>query len=243
MAQAYVQTHTGAAAQSGLTATVSVVSANAGNHLRLNVRVSSNSRTIASVGGGGNTWTDTGERPTDGGSNNAQMLWYAENCASGTYTVTITFDSASATNVECFIDEFSGTATSSSLDTTDSNGAALGASPLAITGGSSTTNANDNVYTCGCSISGSNRPLTTPAGFTADHAGAVNGNATMFVSAHKNVTSTGVQSVSWAWTGGNSSSTGIIASFKDAAGGGGGGAKAADETNVILQAVVRGSVW
>lgn len=222
MAQTYVTTHTGAAAQSGLTATVSVVSATAGNHLRLNTRVSSDTRSIVSVSGGaGNTWTSSGERPTDALSNNSQELWYCENCAAGTYTVTITWDSSAASNVECFIDEFSGTATSSSLDVHTSNGAAIGASPLSVGPSSATTNANDNVYTTAMSINGANaRPLTTPASYTTDHAGAVNAKATQFVSAHLNVTSTGTQTVSWAWTGGNSAVTGILAAFKDAAGGG-----------------------
>ncbi len=222
MAQTYVTTHTGAAAQSGLTATVSVVSATAGNHLRLNTRVSSDTRSIVSVSGGaGNTWTSSGERPTDALSNNSQELWYCENCAAGSYTVTITWDSSAASNVECFIDEFSGTATSSSLDVHTSNGAAIGASPLSVGPSSATTNANDNVYTTAMSINGANaRPLTTPASYTTDHAGAVNAKATQFVSAHLNVTSTGTQTVSWAWTGGNSAVTGILAAFKDAAGGG-----------------------
>lgn len=224
MAQAYVQTHTGAAGQSGATATVSVVSATAGNHLRLNTRVSSDTRSIASVSGGaGNTWVSSGERPTDGLSNNSQELWYCENCAAGSYTVTITWDSSSATNVEAFIDEFSGTATSSSLDVHTSAGAAIGASPLAVGPSSATTNANDDIYTVAMSINGTNaRPLTTPpTGFTADHSGAVNSQATQFCSAHKAVSATGTQSTSWPWTGGNSAVTGILVAFKDAAGGGG----------------------
>lgn len=223
MAQSYVQTHTGAAAQSGLTATVSVVSATGTNHLRLNVRVSSNGRSIVSVAGGsGNVWQDTGEIPTDAGSNNKQLMWYCENCAAGTYTVTITFDSAAATNVEAFIDEFSGTATSGSLDVHASAGAGTGASPLSVGPSGATTNANDNIYTVAMSINGSNaRPLTTPASYTQDHAGAVNTLASQFVSAHLNVTATGTQTVSWAWTGGNTAATGIIAAFKDAPAGSG----------------------
>lgn len=226
MAQAYVKTHTGANAQSGLTATVSVVSATGANHLRLNVRASSDTRNIASVTGGtGNTWLDTGDKEIDN-SNNAQYMWYCENCAAGSYTVTITFDSSAATNVEAFIDEFSGTATASSLDTVDGNGATTGASPITATTASPTTNANDNIYTVAMSINASNaRPFTTPptTGYSADFSGPVDAQATQFCSAHKNVTSTGTQSVTWAWTGGNTAATTIIAAFKDGAGGGGGG--------------------
>lgn len=218
MSQTYVKTHTGAHAQSGLTATISVVSATAGNHFRLNARVSSNGRSVVSVSDGSNTWHDTTEAPTDAGSNNKQVMWYAENVASGSYTVTLTWDSASATNVECWIDEFSGTATSGSLDQHVSNGASVGASPLSTGTTSATTSANENVYTAAHSVNGANaRPLTNPpSGYTADESNTVNSNASQFCSAHKNVTSTGTQTASWAWTGGNSAMMAILATFVDA---------------------------
>ncbi len=225
MAQTYVKTHTGAHAQSGLTATVSVVSATAGNHFRLNVRYSSNNRSVVTIADtGANTWTTVGEKPTDGATNNAQEMWYEENVTGGSYTVTITFDSASATNVECWIDEFSGAATSGSLDQHVSNGATTGASPLSTGTTAATTAANENVYTVAQSVNGANlRPLTNPpTGYTSDESNTVNSNASQFCSAHKNVTSTGTQTASWAWTGGSSNSTAILATFKDAAGGGGG---------------------
>ncbi len=225
MSQTYVKTHTGAHAQSGLTATVSVVSATAGNHFRLNARVSSDTRSVASVADTGvNTWADTTEQPTDAGSNNKQVMWYAENVKAGTYTVTITWDSASATNVECWIDEFSGTATSGSLDVHVSAGVATGSGPLSTGTTGATAQANENVYTAAHSINGANlRPLTNPpTGYTADESNTVNSNAAQFCSAHLNVTSTGTQTASWAWTGGNSAVMAILATFKDAAGGGGG---------------------
>ena len=225
MAQTYVKTHTGAHAQSGLTATVSVVSATAGNHLRLNSRASSNAQVITAVSGGtGNTWQSVTEKPTDGGSDNIQEMWYCENCASGTYTVTVTYTSGSATNIEVFIDEFSGTATSSSLDQHTSGDVALGSSPVSTGTSGATTSANENIYTVAMTINGSNaRPLTTPpTGYTADFSGPVNTNATQFCSAHKNVTSTGTQTASWPWTGGGANATAILATFKDSGGGGGG---------------------
>jgi len=227
MAQAPVQSFVGAHAQSGLTATVALTGITAGNHLRVSARVSSNGRSVSGVAdnasGGSNTWLDTTEVPTDGGTNNKCVMWYAENVKSGNYTVTITWDSASATNVEVICEEWSGTATSSSLDVHASGGASVGASPLATITTGATTNANDNVYTVGMSVNASNaRPLTTPAGYTQETSTTVNSQANQFMTAYKNVSATGTQSVSWAWTGGNSTAIGILVTFKDAAGGGGG---------------------
>lgn len=225
MSQLYVKTHTGAHAQSGLNPTVSVVAATGGNHFRLNIRYSSNGRSVVSISDGSNTWHNPALKTTDGGTNNGQELWYAENVAAGTYTVTLTMDSVTATNIEVFIDEFSGTATSNSFDQSAIAGATTGASPLAIGPTGVTTQANENVYTCASVVNGANaRPLTNPpTGYTADANGQVNGNANQFCSAHLNVAATGTQSTSWAWTGGTMNSTAILATFKDAAGGGGGG--------------------
>ncbi|HKR57174.1 MAG TPA: hypothetical protein VJS20_12810, partial [Gemmatimonadales bacterium] len=201
MAQAYVKTHTGATGQSGVTATVSVVSATAGNHLRLNIKISSDSRTISTVAdnsGGGTTWLDTGESADDL-TNNKQRMWYLENIPSGSYTITITFDSSAATQVEAWADEYSGTATSSSLDVHTSHGAAVGASPLSVGPTGTTTQANAMAYTCGCSMSASGtlRPLTVPpSGYTTAHSGQpVNTNANQMASAHLVLSATGTQSV------------------------------------------------
>lgn len=237
MGQLLVKTHTGAAAQAGLTATVSIVSATAGNHLRLNSRASSNAQAITSVSDGVNTWTSVGEAPTDGGSDNIQEMWYAENCAAGTYTLTVTYTSGSATNIEVFVDEFSGAALTGSLDQHSSGDVALGSSPVSTGTTGATTSPNENVYTVAMTINGANaRPLTTPpTGFTADHSGAVNTNATQFCSAHLNVTSTGTQAASWPWTGGGANATAIIATFVDAAGGG----SAPVDTDYLLYQIVQ----
>lgn len=227
MAQAFVQGFQGSHGQSGLNPTCAVTGVTAGHHLRLNVRFTSNARSVVSItdnaSGGPNTWQSVGESPTDGGTNNGQAMWYAENCLGGAYTVTLTMDSSSASQVEVTIDEFSGTATSSSLDQHTSGGQAAAASPLATLTTAATTAANESVYTCACTptASGTLRPLTTPAGYSTDTSGQERTNVNQFVTADKNVTSTGAQSASWAWTGGNAAATAILATFKDAAGGGG----------------------
>lgn len=148
-------------------------------------------------------------------------IFYKENLAGGTLTATPGLQSGSAADVT--ISEWSGYATSSSIDKTASNSATTGTSGNTGTT-AATTVANELVIAVlaegGLNSSGANG-ITTPAssGYTSLYTTQNGNQRTPTQVSYKEVTGTGTQTASWTWTS-PSEYQAVIATFKAAAAGG-----------------------
>ena len=149
------------------------------------------------------------------GDGNRAAIHYFENSAAGTPTVTVAAAAGSDNSIEAVCVEYSGAATSSSLDQTQSN--VTGSPTDASTGTTGTTSQADEVAVAVMSASAAdpNLNITTPSTYTRR---AVNqdANSTIgFEYADKILSATGTQSA--AWTHDNANTAACIATFKAAA--------------------------
>lgn len=211
----YVQTWTGAHTQSGSTSVITFSpSPSAGNHLRLTSYNGANRRISGITDDASNTWHSVASLGDTASANNITELWYVQNISGAITSVTVTYNATGGTNIELMADEFSGTATATSLDTsiTSRTGVTV-ASPLTVGPTGTTTSNNENIYTIATS---SGRAVIAPTGYTQRGTDSLGGIANAIMSADLNVTSTGAQSAVWTWTGGNANVRSILATFVDA---------------------------
>lgn len=206
-------------AQSGLTATIALTAMSAGDLVWLTIKVSSDTRTIASVtDGAGSTWTAV-DSDTDL-SNVALFLYVCKSLGGAAPTVTVTFDSSAANNVYLWADEYTGLDSTKSVDGNNTGSTASGASvsPSPVT----TALQPDIWYVTAESVNGANvRPISTPAGFTQRANLAIGALTSQRCSYDQRLTATGSNSVTVAVTGGNSAIIAIAAAFPESSGGGG----------------------
>lgn len=155
-------------------------------------------------------WTKAFEQLAEG-SDHTLAVWYKENGGSGS-AVTVTQTGGSGTN-RWFIEEFTGLATSSSLD--QSNGAAFFVE--APDSGDITTTQADELLIGAVSTTGADT-VTPPGSWTelADVSSKVQG-------AYRILAATGTHSYEPTYDSGLSSGAVLIVSFKAPGGGGGGG--------------------
>lgn len=215
MAYAFVRTvdANGGTAQSGLTATIALTSMASGNFVWLSIKVSSDSRTIASVTDtASSTWTAVDS--LGDGSNTKLLLYVCKSLAGAAPTVTVTFDSSAANTVNIWADEYTGLDSTKAVDGHNTGATASGTSvsPSPVT----TALQPDIWYVTAESVNAS-RPITTPSGFTQ----RANLATTQRCSYDQRLTATGSNSVTVAVTGGNSAIVAVAAAFPESGGGGG----------------------
>lgn len=157
-------------------------------------------------------WTKAFEQLADS-SDHTLAVWYKENGGSGS-AVTVTQTGGSGTN-RWMIEEFTGLATSSSLD--QSSGGTFGGAPA--DSGDITTTQADELLIGAVSTTGSDT-VTPPVNWTelAETSSKVQG-------AYRILAATGTHSYEPTYDSGLSSGACLIVSFKAPGGGGGGGTK------------------
>ena len=222
MAYAFVRTvdANSGTAQSGVTATIALTSMASGSLVWLSIKVSSDTRTIASVTDtASSTWTAV-DNDNDL-SNDALFLYVCKSLGGAAPTVTVTFDSSAANNVYLWADEYTGLDSTKAVDGHNTGATASGASvsPSPVT----TALQPDIWYVTAESVNGTNaRPISTPASFTRRANLAIGALATQRCSYDQRLTATGSNSVTVAVTGGNSAIVAVAAAFPESGGGGGG---------------------
>lgn len=100
----FIKAVTGTKLQSGSTATVSITGVGADSQLVLLVPFSSQNRSVSSVSGGGGSWVRGPAKAT--GTANASELWYNLTPNTGDFTVTVTMDSGTATDITPILLEY-----------------------------------------------------------------------------------------------------------------------------------------
>jgi hypothetical protein len=224
MAIAWVQTRALASSDGGATsiALAAAFTPTAGNTLILGVDWTG--ATTASVSDGVNTWQST--TATSNGDDHTQ-IWYAENVAASSVNPTVTF-SGSSTFRRLKVSEYSGLATSSSLDK-QAQGTGTGTAPTATT---ATTTQADELVVVSAQFT-NDTTITAGSGFTKRIPSAGTSDALW---EDKIVAATGTQTGSC--TLAVSSGWGLsVATFKAAAAGG----EDIDVENRVVR--VRQSVW
>jgi hypothetical protein len=160
-----------------------------GNFLTISV-FWKNDVTISSVSGNGNTYADSGAgrlaRPTDG----YLETYYAANVNGGSNVITVNF-SGSATEVDWYIEEWSGAALASPID---GNATGTATSGTSVTSAAiATTNSNDMLYAFGVS---NDCDATADTNFTLAQTVACSAEITEY----RNVTSTGSYTATANWS-------------------------------------------
>lgn len=221
MAIAFVQKSTELFADNASSISPSRSGTTAGNEVVLTVSVSNFGTTspapaIGAPSGWSTARADSG--PTGSGDYRPTVgIFYKENIAGGTENPTVTTPSGSYSSAS--ISEYSGLATSSSLDVTQANLASSGTS--GNTGTTGTTAQADELVIALIhpeDTIGATSALSTPAssGYTNIDTEAANNVHIAYDANYKIVSSTGTQTASWTWTT-SSFYTAAIATFKAAA--------------------------
>lgn len=182
-------------------------------------RSGSSGATLSVSDNQGNTYTKAVESATVGPCNTSS-IWYAPvGTSSGTFTVTVTnTGTAGSSYISATALEYSGLASSSVVDQTNSNsGTGIG---TLSSGSITTTNADDLLIGVCCSNKSTNQTWTDPgAPWTQRFIESGGANYEMGIGNERIVSATGTYSVSWSidTTGGDL--TASIASFKMASSG------------------------
>lgn len=196
---------------SGTTITFSITAPSNGNFQAVTLHVSSGASTVSSISQTGCSWVKAAASDV----NRDAEIWYAENVSGGGTTVTVTFSSSSGlAGIIGWYSEWSGVATSSSLDVTGTNNSSSTTPQSSIV--TPTAGLNELMIVCATAHGG----FTISSGPTNSFTGVQpSGMNVPNLQAYFVETSTsGGYSTSWTM---NSSGTwdAVIATFKAAGGG------------------------
>lgn len=186
--------------------------ASAGNFLGLSIRIGTSGRTLTVTDDVGDTALKALAQAISGG-NPELNIYYFENCGAAT-SVTIAISGAAA-RIDATVHEYSGLATSSSLDKTASAADASGTSTAPNSGATATTTQNDELV-FGADISGSLRTHTVGAGFSNGAQSPTGANAGLCAGEGMVVAATGAQTATFTFPTGATWACGV-ATFKAAA--------------------------
>jgi hypothetical protein len=158
---------------------------------------------VASIAGGGVTWTQAAV----GSGNHRTAIWYGLNSAGGSGSITATF-AGGTDNSALHVSEWSGLAATNALDVTAQAGGNNSSLP---TGTANTTHAADLLFACGAQ---DQETVTTGPlnGFTA--LTSVTASADKQEEAYRNVSATGAYKTGWTLTGNPQESVAILAAFQ-----------------------------
>jgi hypothetical protein len=214
-ASAFVQAFSNHLVVSG-SPTVALTGVTAGNTLVFCVYMQSNNRTLDSMSGGSNSYSETVARTINTGSNHAMTMWRAFNVSGGDYTVTLTMSASSTYSIG--VVELSGVTTTDPLDSAPAGEVAEPGQTLDVGPTATLAQANEILVGCGGG-SVSSRPFNAMSGWT-NRVDLTNPYLAMWT---KTVSATTAQSLPLDTAPNTQFIIGNLASFTDAGGGGGGG--------------------
>lgn len=136
-----------------------------GNFLVCVIATKRTSSPVSSISQTGATWVQAvGVIGTTLGANNTTDIWYAENISGASTSVTVNL--GGSTNASCVFAEYSGIATSSSLDKTASDLDDYSVRSTAVTGTTATTSQAVELWIGGVADNTGSAFTTTGGGFT-----------------------------------------------------------------------------
>lgn len=180
--------------------TPSLSGASAGNFVALLVSCSQNGSATALTNPVGWLTAVSSTGPGSGTFRQLSAHFYKENISGGSHNGTVTFTAGSyaAANIV----EFSGTKTSSSLESTNTNSGAGVTSGSTNSASNITANALVLASICLSNDSGSTSSLSSPAsvGYTNIDVEPSDSTHTAYEFSYKIISAVGAQSASWSWT-------------------------------------------
>lgn len=201
----------GQVSSTGSSVVITIANPAAGNNLYALCASANTTPTVTNITGGGVTWSVSPAISI--ATNKYASIWEGTNSSGAGTTVTVNFSGVVGANLDCWVVEFSGVSTSSSLDTTGSN-SGNSATPSATLSPDPATGNNELMLFIekrgGSYSSGPTNGFTRLAQGTANGASLA---AYQVVSSTSGTYSTGFTvTISNVWAA-------VIASFKAAAGG------------------------